>query len=77
MENKKALVLLVVALVVIAIGTTMFLTMGKQEQKQTEVYTVVFTSDDGNVITSKTVESGVIVEIPTTPTKEGYSFGGW
>lgn len=40
-------------------------------------YTVTFNANGGTVSpTSKTVESGTTISLPT-PTREGYTFGGW
>ena len=75
MDNKKALILLIVALVVIAAGTVIFLTTGKTQQN--EVYTVTFVSDNGAVITTQKVEQGGKAVMPQTPVKEGYVFIGW
>ena len=40
-------------------------------------YTVMFDSNGGTAVDSKTVEHGATVEAPTKPTRDGYSFVGW
>jgi len=43
----------------------------------TNTYTVIFNSQGGSAVSSKTVEHGGKVTKPTNPTKTGYTFGGW
>ncbi|MCM1557211.1 MAG: InlB B-repeat-containing protein [Anaeroplasma bactoclasticum] len=40
-------------------------------------YTVIFNTLGGNLIESKKVEEGKAIDLPTAPTKEGYTFDGW
>lgn len=75
MDNKKALIILIVALVVIAAGTVIFLITGKI--RQNEFYKVTFVTDNGSVIVTQKVEQGGKVVMPQTPTKDGYVFVGW
>ena len=41
------------------------------------VITIIFKDSEGNEISSKTYKYGETVEVPTAPTKEGYTFLGW
>lgn len=43
----------------------------------TPTYTVTFDSQDGTLVDSQTVDHGSLATVPTEPTKEGYTFGGW
>ncbi|MBR0495608.1 MAG: InlB B-repeat-containing protein [Treponema sp.] len=40
-------------------------------------YTVTFTTNGGTAITSQKIESGKTATEPASPTKEGFTFGGW
>jgi uncharacterized repeat protein (TIGR02543 family) len=40
-------------------------------------YTVTFNTQGGSTITPQTVEQGGKVQQPASPTREGYTFGGW
>lgn len=75
MDNKKALIVLIVTIVVIAIGTVIFLTMGTE--KQDEVYTVTFLANNGSAPTSQSINEGEKVIMPTVPIKEGCVFVSW
>jgi len=52
-----------------------YIESGKIEQNRTQ-YTVTFISNGGSSVSSKTVESGYSVYLPT-PTRNGYTFDGW
>ncbi|QTH40696.1 InlB B-repeat-containing protein [Cohnella sp. LGH] len=45
--------------------------------KWTAVYTVSFNSDGGSSVADQQVEYGGTATMPATPTKSGYTFGGW
>ena len=40
-------------------------------------YTVSFNVGDGSSVSSQTIEIGENATLPTAPTREGYTFGGW
>lgn len=40
-------------------------------------YTVIFDIHNGKQIETKSVQSGNNISEPTTPTRDGYTFGGW
>ena len=40
-------------------------------------YTVTFNSQGGSAVTSKTADYNSLITAPTSPTKTGYTFGGW
>lgn len=40
-------------------------------------YDVTFDSQGGSTVDGKTIEYNALVEKPTNPTREGYTFGGW
>lgn len=42
-----------------------------------KIYTVIFDSDGGSEVNSLTIESGVVISSPTSPTKTGYDFIEW
>lgn len=40
-------------------------------------YTITFVNDDGNVLSTQTIEHGASATAPKNPEKEGYVFAGW
>ncbi|WP_341279372.1 InlB B-repeat-containing protein [Paenibacillus sp. FSL H8-0537] len=46
-------------------------------KKQQDSLTVTFDSNGGTSVPGQTVQKGSIVRVPTSPTREGYSFVGW
>lgn len=47
------------------------------ESNGNEIYTVTFDSNGGSAISDVIVEEGQLIESPATPTRTGYTFGGW
>lgn len=47
------------------------------EEEEVSTYTVTFETNGGTQVESQTLSYNDCVEVPTSPTKEGYTFGGW
>ena len=68
--KKENIALLVVSavLVIIFIYSLFF---------STPTYTVTFNTDGGSKVAEVKVKRNKVVEVPTTPTKDGYKFVSW
>ncbi len=53
------------------------LTACKESQPQVTTYTVNFVLDNETTVDPAIIEDGAMIPVPTSPTKDGYSFIGW
>lgn len=70
LENKKVLIGVVVAILVI-LGLVLILTL------KTKTYKVNFDTVGGNSLSKISVKEGETLKLPEEPKKEGFKFNGW
>lgn len=68
MKKLKLVVLAIIACIAVT---------GCSCERQAKTYTVTFDSNGGSTVAAQTIKEGEKVEIPSDPTKEGYTFDGW
>lgn len=68
--DKKTLI--IIGLIIILLLMILFLIFGRKEN-----YTIVFDTDGGTEISGIEIKNNEIINLPTNPEKEGYSFAYW
>ncbi len=74
LQSDKTTIIGLIACVVIAIIIVLLLAKGCTKKTK---YTITFDPDNGQTVTSVTVNEGDRVEKPTDPIKDGHTFIGW
>ena len=72
MEKKKNWIIALIIIIILLIIFILYLLFGKQKS-----FTITFNTDGGTEISNIEVKNNEIVELPDSPTKEGYKFVGW
>ena len=72
MEKKKNWIIALIIIIILLIIFILYLLFGKQKS-----FTITFNTDGGTSISNIEVKNNEIVELPDSPTKEGYKFVGW
>ena len=72
MEKKKNWIIALIIIIILLIIFILYLLFGKQKS-----FTITFNTDGGTEISNIEVKNNEIVELPNSPTKEGYKFVGW
>ena len=75
MKKKNLLIIGGISVIIFAIvGGILAL---KDDEKETNIYKVVFDSTGGTAVEEQKIEEGHTASIPSNPTKDGYTFAGW
>ena len=77
LKTKMAIRIISIALVLLAIFSSVMITLSFIKDDEIETHTVAFDTSGGSSIAAKEVEHGKHVERPKTPIKDGYVFDGW